>query len=796
MPAKPFDDLIVGQVAALLSDRLGVPAATARAVAVDVGVFGPAARDLRDYLREQPQPFGSSDSRVPKSVVHVAHALHEHGYPVVLPQCAGCGRASRHLPNPVAEGRLCNTCGSRRRRRACTGCAKLVFAASDVARDTGLCRPCRSRPPEVRRCTDCGGAASFYRRLPPGVRLCEQCYLARYPELSPRLETCAICGQRGRAGQRLPGGNAICQRCYRPPQRPCSGCGRTRPVAARTNSGPVCSGCYQRPLRICGLCGAQAPWARRPRDGQPGICYDCLAPGVAPCSACGKVRAVRRSRAADGALVCRACAATTACDLCGRVREIIARWPIGAACAACYHRTRRDVAPCPSCGQPHPLVGLDRDGHRICPGCAGLALDYRCRRCRCSGLLIADGLCFDCLAHDRVNLLLADGQGVLPARLRPLIPALLSAGTGQAVWRWLDPHKTPAHLVRRIATSTEPVSHDLLDTMPPSQALHRLRAVLVHGGVLAPRAEYLARIQPWLEQLLAEQPPSRANLVRAWAHWTLLRRARNRLPHQVFTAAAAHWMRSCILASIRFLTWIDTTDRQLETLTQHDVNLWLTTQQAEYAYVAREFLRWARSRRLTGDVAIPRRPPADNPHTVTDEARWQHLDRCLGDTTLPDDVRAAGALNLLYGLTVSRISRLRTTDLHTQGDHIHLILGSHRLRLAGAVAQLVHRCATDADGWLFPGGHPGTHASAGLHRKLKRHGLPDADHARATALINLAADLPAPVLADLLGLHIQTATAWARHAGADWTAYLAARIDTTAPTPPPNGNDTATAPPS
>jgi hypothetical protein len=79
----------------------------------------------------------------------------------------------------------------------------------------------------------------------------------------------------------------------------------------------------------------------------------------------------------------------------------------------------------------------------------------------------------------------------------------------------------------------------------------------------------------------------------------------------------------------------------------------------------------------------------------------------------------AGVLNLLYGLTVSRISRLRTADLHTHGDRAHPILGSHRLRLAPAVAQLIHRCATNADGWLFPGGHPGTHASAGLHRKLK-----------------------------------------------------------------------------
>jgi hypothetical protein len=124
-------------------------------------------------------------------------------------------------------------------------------------------------------------------------------------------------------------------------------------------------------------------------------------------------------------------------------------------------------------------------------------------------------------------------------------------------------------------------------------------------------------------------------------------------------------MRSCILAALRLLAWLDTTERTLETLTQHDVDLWLATHEAEYAYVAKEFLRWARTRGLTGEVAIPQRPRSDNPHVLDVQERWNHLDRCLTDTTLPDDVRAAGALSLLYGLTVSRISRLRSSDLHT-----------------------------------------------------------------------------------------------------------------------------------
>jgi hypothetical protein len=48
-------------------------------------------------------------------------------------------------------------------------------------------------------------------------------------------------------------------------------------------------------------------------------------------------------------------------------------------------------------------------------------------------------------------------------------------------------------------------------------------------------------------------------------------------------------------------------------------------------------------------------------------------------------------------------------------------------------------------------------------------------HRRSAALIDLAADLPAAVLADLLGVHINTAVRWVRRSKRDWASYLAAR---------------------
>ena len=79
------------------------------------------------------------------------------------------------------------------------------------------------------------------------------------------------------------------------------------------------------------------------------------------------------------------------------------------------------------------------------------------------------------------------------------------------------------------------------------------------------------------------------------------------------------------------------------------------------------------------------------------------------------------------------------------------------------------RCAPR---WLFPGRIPGQpiHARS-LTARLSRHGI-TTHAARNTAIGTLAAELPAPVLADL---NINTATSWTRSTGRDWTEYLAAR---------------------
>jgi len=79
-----------------------------------------------------------------------------------------------------------------------------------------------------------------------------------------------------------------------------------------------------------------------------------------------------------------------------------------------------------------------------------------------------------------------------------------------------------------------------------------------------------------------------------------------------------------------------------------------------------------------------------------------------------------------------------------------------------------------AASWLFPGQVPGRYLSAnGLVHQLNTHGI-QARNGRSAALIN-----PAAVLADLLGLYINTAVRWVKRARRDWASYLAARVEAT-----------------
>ncbi len=150
-------------------------------------------------------------------------------------------------------------------------------------------------------------------------------------------------------------------------------------------------------------------------------------------------------------------------------------------------------------------------------------------------------------------------------------------------------------------------------------------------------------------------------------------------------------------------------------------------------------------------------------------------------------MRVAAALLLLYGHPISRTVQMTAAQISHANGRTYLAFGQHPVLLLPPLARLIqelHATATPTavlggrggpTTWLFPGQVPGRHMSAGgLARQLNQHGI-QARISRSSALISLAADLPAAVIADLLGIHINTDVRWAHRAQRDWASYLAAR---------------------
>lgn len=99
-------------------------------------------------------------------------------------------------------------------------------------------------------------------------------------------------------------------------------------------------------------------------------------------------------------------------------------------------------------------------------------------------------------------------------------------------------------------------------------------------------------------------------------------------------------------------------------------------------------------------------------------------------------------------------------------------------------APVVHN-PDHVNSWLFPGALPGRPAQpATLTSRIASTFGFKIRTARNAALCDLAQDIPASVLAELLGLQVEAAIRWSALVRTDWSAYLAAREATNHPGDP------------
>ena len=209
-----------------------------------------------------------------------------------------------------------------------------------------------------------------------------------------------------------------------------------------------------------------------------------------------------------------------------------------------------------------------------------------------------------------------------------------------------------------------------------------------------------------------------------------------RTPDRGARRASASWARQQIRAALDFLAWLDEHGLDLAQAGQPDIDAWLTSRPSQ-RYAVRYFRDWARRRRLAGPVNVSLRMPRSPEQALPEDQRWQQLQRCLHDPSLPHRVRVAGALLLLYGQPISRTVQMKASQLsHSDDRRVYLVLDRHPVLRPPVLARLIqerHMTATPTavlggrggpTTWLFPGQVPGRHLAVnGLVRQLNEHGI-------------------------------------------------------------------------
>jgi hypothetical protein len=546
-----------------------------------------------------------------------------------------------------------------------------------------------------------------------GARVCRTCIA------HSRTEQCARCGACREPVTRDGQGQPLCANCFIADPanlETCIGCGRRRPVDRRTADGPQCSRCVTLAVLTCSICGRSAPCGISRATGQPW------------CPACQ-----RRS---------------ATCSACGRHLPVVSGSMADPRCADCTPPPA--WASCPACSDPrHPTPGQ----------------------------------CARCLINARLDQVMGSRSGLQPG-LQALRDEIAAAEHPVTAMRWLT-RPAIAPVLSDLAAGRIPLTHQALDGLGHSQVLAHLRQTLVAVGALPGRDEEMTRLEAFLTALLNSQHDTeRQRLLHRYLIWHQLRRLRSRNNGRPLTRQQSRMTRRLARGAIAFLDWLEAHDLTLTSCRQADLDQWLADEHGTYRAEAGRFIRWARAGKLTTSY-LPAAPRWTGPaHLLDHQERWDIARRLLHDDDLKAEDRLAGLLVLLYAQGVTAISLMTVSQLQVSDQAVRLRLGRAPIQLPDPVADLARAVAANRKGhatigtaspspWLLPGGQPGRPVStARLTQRLATLGIRPGQ-ARSTALFQLAAEIPAAILARTLGIHTNVAVTWQRLSAGDWTTYAA-----------------------
>jgi len=386
---------------------------------------------------------------------------------------------------------------------------------------------------------------------------------------------------------------------------------------------------------------------------------------------------------------------------------------------------------------------------------------------------------------------LSEESGTIASELVPFIDTLASIDDPEQGIRWLLRGDIRTVLTD-IAQGRKPLTHATFDEAAGDRvgraiAVDHLRRLMVAAGLLPVRDEYLARLEMTIEARLRQVHPGDETVLRAYAIWYTLPRARRRVELGRSSISVCHSAKSMLSVPFNFLAGLRYQGITVDAIPQAAVDEWLGRRPSDAIDLA-TFFGWTQPRGLTSTVFIPPRSIVDPTSFMASDEQWALARTCLHDERMQHRFRLAACLVLLYGQTAANIVALRRRDVVTRDGVTTIQLGTDALELGEPLGQIARELADGAvpdawtagiarafpnvgEQWLFPGRGPGKPlGQAALGKELIRLGI-HCRAARNTALLTLARDVPTVILSDLLGVGSSTAERWRQYSGGSWTTY-------------------------
>ena len=315
-------------------------------------------------------------------------------------------------------------------------------------------------------------------------------------------------------------------------------------------------------------------------------------------------------------------------------------------------------------------------------------------------------------------------------------------------------------------------------------AVRRLEHLLVATGALPPRDPALARLERWIEELLAARDDEPA--LRTFAHWIVLRRYR-RKSHRAPLNDGRPEPREGRAAqrAQRSLDWLAERDTPLAEL-QAGRHRRVARRPARRPAHRSGVRRWAMARGADAKARLPSRF-ARRPHPAGHRPRPRRArPRLLHDPGIAVRDRVAGVLIVLFAQPVGRIARLTVDDITVVDESVAVRFGDTAITLPEPLASDLRVLIADRRGCVaaavpaVPVAVPGrltrpARSANACSAADSNASASTVTEARRTALLQLAGQIPAALVADLLGVHVATATQWAQIAGRPWGDYPALR---------------------